>query len=55
MTGKFKKREIERKGTKKEMEKDVKLIEKNAMDLANPGETTEEYEEKSAPESLKES
>lgn len=55
MTGKFKKRDIERKGTKKEMEKDAKLLEENAMDLANPGETTDEYEEKTAPESLKES
>ncbi len=49
MSGKFKKRDIERKGSAKEYEKDMKLLDENARDLAHPDKLSEEYEKESEP------
>lgn len=50
MSGKFKKRGIERKGSEKEYEKDRKLLDENAADLANPDRLNEEFEKVTGPE-----
>jgi hypothetical protein len=44
MPGKFRKRDVERKGTKKEVVKDMKLVEKNKTDLAHPEKVNMAYE-----------
>ncbi len=49
MSGKFKKRDIERKGSTKEYEKDMKLLDENAEDLAHPDRLRKEYEKESEP------
>jgi hypothetical protein len=49
MSGKFRKRDIERKGLEKEREKDMKMLDENAEDLANPEKLSEEYEKRTAP------
>jgi hypothetical protein len=49
MSGKFKKRDIERKGSEKEYEKDRKLLDENAVDLADPEKLNEQYDKEAAP------
>jgi hypothetical protein len=49
MPNKFRKRTIERKGTKKEQEKERKLLDKNATGLADAEELKKEYEQETAP------
>jgi len=49
MPNKFRKRNIERKGTKKEEEKEMKLLDKNSSDLADPDSLNKEYEKETAP------
>ncbi len=49
MSGKFKKRDIERKGSIKEHEKDMKLLDENAEDLARPDKLNKEYEKETEP------
>ncbi|OPY25865.1 MAG: hypothetical protein A4E28_02892 [Methanocella sp. PtaU1.Bin125] len=49
MSGKFKKREIERKGSEKEQEKARKLLDENAEDLANPEKLNREFDKVTAP------
>jgi hypothetical protein len=49
MPNKFKKRNIERKGAKKEQEKEMKLLDKNSTGLANPDELNKEFDEETAP------
>ncbi len=49
MPNKFRKRNIERKGTKKEQEKDRKLLDKNVSGLTDTEELNKEYEEETAP------
>jgi hypothetical protein len=49
MPNKFRKRNIERKGTKKEQEKDRKLLDKNVTGLTDIKELNKEYEEETAP------
>ena len=49
MPGKFRKRSIERKGTKKEQDKDMILLDKNKTSLAKPQATKEEFEIETAP------
>jgi hypothetical protein len=49
MSGKFKKREIERKGSEKEHEKDMKTLDENAEDLAHPERLNQDYEKQTAP------
>lgn len=49
MPNKFRKRNIERKGTKKEQEKDRKLLGKNVTGLTDMKELDKEYEEETAP------
>jgi hypothetical protein len=49
MSGKFKKRDIERKGSVKENVKDKKLLDKNAEDLAHPDKLNKEYEKETEP------
>ncbi len=49
MPGKFRKRSIERKGSKKEQEKDMILLDKNKSSLAKPEATNKEFEEETAP------
>jgi hypothetical protein len=49
MSGKFKKRDIERKGSEKEYEKDMKLLDENAEDLAHPDRLNEEFEKETEP------
>jgi len=49
MPNKFRKRDIERKGTKKEQEKDRKLLDKNVEGLTDMEELNKEYEEETAP------
>lgn len=49
MSGKFKKREIERKGSEKEQEKARKLLDENAEDLANPEKLNQEFDKVTAP------
>ncbi len=49
MPNKFRKRDIERKGTKKEQEKDLKLLNKNAEGLSDVEELNKEYEAETAP------
>ena len=49
MSGKFKKRDIERKGSEKAHEKDMMLIDRNANDLAHPERLNEEFEKESEP------
>ena len=49
MPNKFRKRNIERKGTKKEQEKDRKLLGKNVTGLADMKELNKEYEKETAP------
>ncbi|WP_230743029.1 hypothetical protein [Methanooceanicella nereidis] len=44
MSGKFRKRDIERKGSKKEREKDMKLVDENKEDLAHPEKIARELE-----------
>ncbi|WP_148266532.1 hypothetical protein [Methanocella arvoryzae] len=48
MPGKFRKREVERKGTEKEMGKEKILLDKNAEDLAHPERLSQEYESESS-------
>jgi len=55
MSGKFKKRDVERKGAEKEREKDEILVNRNAEDLAYPEKHTGEYEAESSPEESEES
>lgn len=50
MPGKFRKREVERKGAEKEMVKEKILLDKNAEDLAHPEKLSQEYESESSPE-----
>jgi hypothetical protein len=49
MSGKFRKRDIERKGAEKENEKDKKLLDKNANDLAHPDKLNKEFEKETEP------
>jgi hypothetical protein len=49
MPNKFRKRNIERKGTKKEQEKERKLLDKNVEGLTDIEELSKEYEEETAP------
>ncbi len=49
MPNKFRKRNIERKGTKKEQEKDRKLLGKNVTGLTDMKELNKEYEKETAP------
>ena len=49
MPNKFRKRDIERKGTKKEQEKDLKLLGKNVEGLTDAEELNKEYEKETAP------
>jgi hypothetical protein len=49
MPNKFKKRNIERKGAKKEQEKEMKLVDKNSADLANPDGLNKEFDKETAP------
>jgi hypothetical protein len=49
MSGKFKKRSIERKGSEKEQVKDKKLLDENAGDLARPDKLNKEYEKETEP------
>jgi hypothetical protein len=49
MPNKFRKRNIERKGTKKEEEKEMKLLDENSSDLADPDSLNKEYEKETAP------
>ncbi len=49
MPNKFRKRNIERKGTKKEQEKERKLLDKNVTGLTDTEELNKEYEEETAP------
>lgn len=49
MPNKFRKRNIERKGTKKEQEKDRKLLDKNVTGLTDTEELNKEYDEETAP------
>jgi hypothetical protein len=49
MSGKFKKRDIERKGSEKEYEKDMKILDENAEDLAHPERLNQDYEKQTAP------
>jgi len=49
MPNKFRKRNIERKGTKKEQEKERKLLDKNVTGLTDTEELNREYEEETAP------
>jgi hypothetical protein len=49
MSGKFKKRDIERKGSEKEQEKDKKLLDENAEDLAHPDRLNKDYEKETEP------
>lgn len=50
MSGKFRKRDIERKGTDKEHGKDMKMLDENAIDLAHPERLSKDYEKETAPE-----
>lgn len=50
MPGKFRKREVERKGAEKEHDKEKILLDKNAEDLAHPEKLSQDYESKSSPE-----
>lgn len=54
MPGKFRKRDVERKGTEKEMEKEKILLDKNAEDLAHPEKLSQDYESESSPEESRE-
>lgn len=49
MPNKFRKRNIERKGSKKELEKERKLLDKNVAGLANVEELSEKFEEETSP------
>jgi predicted TIM-barrel enzyme len=49
MPGKFRKRSIERKGSKKEQEKDMIMLDKNKSSLAKPEVTNKEFDEETAP------
>ncbi len=49
MSGKFRKRDIERKGAEKENEKDKKLLDKNAEDLARPDRLNKEFDKETEP------
>ncbi|HTY91259.1 MAG TPA: hypothetical protein VMC84_08800 [Methanocella sp.] len=49
MPNKFRKRNIERKGTKKEEEKDRKLLDKNVEGLTDLEKLNKEYEKETAP------
>ncbi len=49
MPNKFRKRNIERKGTKKEQEKDRKLLNKNVTGLVDVKELNKEYEQETSP------
>jgi hypothetical protein len=49
MSGKFKKRDIERKGSEKEYEKDRKLLDENAEDLARPDKLIKDFEKETEP------
>jgi hypothetical protein len=49
MPGKFKKRDVERKGAEKEHERDMKFLDENADDLANPQKLQEDFEKESSP------
>jgi hypothetical protein len=50
MPNKFRKRSIERKGTRKELEKERKLLDKDVESLASVKEATEEFVEETSPE-----
>ena len=54
MPGKFRKRDVERKGTEKETEKEKLLLDRNAIDLAHPERISQEYESKTSPEGTEE-
>ena len=54
MPGKFRKRDVERKGAEKEMEKEKILLDKNAEDLAHPEKISQDYESESSPEEARE-
>lgn len=49
MPGKFRKRDVERKGAEKEHEKDKKFLDDNAEDLAHPEVLSKEYDSKTTP------
>ncbi len=49
MPGKFKKRDVERKGAEKEMEKERIQLDQNAEELAHPEKLREDFEKKSSP------
>ena len=49
MSGKFRKRDIERKGSEKEREKDMKLLDENAEDLADPKKLRDQFEKETEP------
>jgi hypothetical protein len=49
MSGKFKKRDIERKGSEKEFEKDRKLLDENAGDLARPDKLRKDFDKETEP------
>ncbi|HMK46788.1 MAG TPA: hypothetical protein VK436_09190 [Methanocella sp.] len=55
MPGKFRKRDVERKGAEKETEKEKILLDRNAIDLAHPERISQEYESKTSPEKSEES
>ena len=49
MPNKFRKRNIERKGTKKEQGKEMKLLDKNSSGLADTDELNKEFDKETAP------
>lgn len=49
MPNKFRKRNIERKGTKKEQEKERKLLDKNVTGLTDTEKLNKEYDEETTP------
>jgi hypothetical protein len=49
MPNKFRKRNIERKGAKKEQEKEMKLLDKNSAGLADTSELNKEFDKETAP------
>ena len=49
MSGKFRKRDIERKGAEKEHERDMKLLDANAVDLAHPEKLNKDFDRESEP------
>ncbi|WP_424359358.1 hypothetical protein [Methanocella sp. MCL-LM] len=49
MPGKFKKRDVERKGTEKQQERDMKFLDENAEDLADPDKLREDFDKETSP------